>query len=98
MININNIIENKFYVYITQQNEDYFYFNYRDENTIWITAYSLNKSSDLNKRYVVYERFWIHIRNFNNEVYHQGWEAKKSEKENIIGYLFELKFLKAGMK
>lgn len=94
MIRIEDIIENKLYSFLTQQNEDYFYFNDKDEQSIWVTAFNVNEKSSSN---IVFERFWLRKRNFSNEVYAQGSEATSKEKEKLIKNILKLNFLEVGV-
>ena len=90
---IQDIIEGKLYSYITQQSKDFFFFNYRDESTIWVTSFNVNNQSTI----ITYEEFWIRIRSFPNEVYSQGSLAIVEHKKLLIKYLFEKEFKKVGV-
>lgn len=95
MIRIDNIIEDELYSYFTQQNEDYFYFNDRDENSVWVTSFNINENFPSN---ITFEKFWIRKRNFSNEMYSQGIRATNKEKEKLIENILKLNFLEVGVK
>lgn len=91
---INDIKLNTFYVYITQQNKDYFLFKDFKNEKLSVVCFNINTAkttgfaSQPNSIYLLIEKFEITIREFKNSFYPFAHEATIDDKRNLITSLF----------
>ena len=83
MIKYSEIKENTIYSYYTSKEKMYYFFEYRDKYTVWITSFDYRTTEFL------YEKFWEYSHKFDNSVYAQGFECK--DINNLIKCLFDNK-------